>query len=533
MNDRVNLWKEINLFNDHNKALLKYFFIFFLIAIFGYLSIIISFCPYNDDLCRYLINAPVGTFSAGRHTTFLIEIMIYFSRYITDAAPFTQILSCATLSYTAIIIIKIFNIDVEDKVSLLCMVPFLVNPYLMENIMYRFDNIFMMLAMMSSVVSAYVTLRYGCRFLLVQSILLLQSLLMYQAAFSAYFILFMCIFIKEFIDGNGIISIFSKMKCWIFTVLTTCMLFVPFTLAINYCRSASGEIVALPLNTKNITIIYNNISNYLSNIYFDWSGNFVGNIFFLLIVFFFFSSQMEIYKKSKNVQNIIYNSFIFAVLFFVFLISPFGICAFVQIIAFHGNLFFSPRVMYCMGIFISFILYRNYLFLKKSNLFKSIYSTFLVLFCMWNLIFMNSAGNIIHYNRIVQRDVLYDLSKDIMSEINSNPSIKYVCIDGDIYSRPASRFAKIYPIFDRIMPEKWHTPAYAMLSICCDDIADIIFKYMPIKEPFNQNNYSSKKFIKSHIWYKMYLFDGEVLYIDFKTKSKYSFSSPTMLRVRD
>ena len=116
-----NVLREINIFHKNNRQLQNCFLFFFFIAILGYASVITSMCPYNDDYCRYFANTPVGIGYSARHATFFLECLMYFSRVVTDAAPFTQILSCAFLAYIVVILIKILAIDIKDKYALLCL----------------------------------------------------------------------------------------------------------------------------------------------------------------------------------------------------------------------------------------------------------------------------------------------------------------------------------------------------------------------------------------------------------------------------
>ncbi len=152
--------KEINLFHKENTQLRKCFFFFFVIAVCGYLSLIVSFCPYSDDYCRHVANFHVGAMNGQRYVTFVLELIMYLSNIITDAAPFTHIMSCGFLAYSAIICLRMFKVNLDNKLEIFCFVPIVINPFLFESMMYRFDNPFMTLALLLVVLSAYFSSLY-------------------------------------------------------------------------------------------------------------------------------------------------------------------------------------------------------------------------------------------------------------------------------------------------------------------------------------------------------------------------------------
>ena len=154
-----NFFAEINIFNPTNRSLLFAFFLFFAVAICGYLSVMILSVPYRDDWYRYFWNSHVGGSEALRSGTALVEFLFYLSDIVTDAAPFTNILSCAVLAYMACIFLKMLKVGIKDKWKIICVVPIVVNPFLLEVMLFRFDNFFITLSLLIVTIAAYLSIK--------------------------------------------------------------------------------------------------------------------------------------------------------------------------------------------------------------------------------------------------------------------------------------------------------------------------------------------------------------------------------------
>ena len=202
--------KEIDVFFYKNKQLRNYFYFFFFITLCGYASVIFYHNPYCDDNARYAFNYTCGFGGDGRPGPGLIEKIMYLSNFVFDAAPFTQILSCAIVSYVALIILKIFdekNFLLKKKSNnylfLLCFIPVALNPYILEVFLFRFDNLFINIAYLCSTLAAYLSTKNNKGCLGFQILFLFYCLIFYQAAISAYCIIFIFKFLEEIIFKNS------------------------------------------------------------------------------------------------------------------------------------------------------------------------------------------------------------------------------------------------------------------------------------------------------------------------------------------
>lgn len=488
----------------------------------------VSFCPYSDDYCRYLANLHVGTNDALRNVTFLLERLFYLSDVITDAAPFSHLISCALLAYGACVCLKIFNVDIANKWEILCFAPVVINPYMFEVMMYRFDNPFITLALLVVILASYISSINEKRWLFVQTALLFLSLFMYQAAISAYLIIFLYEFIAELQSGNNLFQITKKMKYWIYSLLLTALSYAPFTYFLSYCTSASNGVFVIPYNFENTKTIIENIGRYFSILYMDWSHNTAGQILLMMFFVFVVNVITKTATKTKSVINVIAACFCLSCL----ILSPSGVYAFLRVAVFEGNQSIFPRMLCSMGVLISIVLRENYLLFERIKIAGNFFVFLLIILNFWSIIFLNSASNIISHFRLVQQHVSYDIAKDIFDITNANKQISRVCITGSIKTEATKNFFKEYPIMDRIIPEKWCIPTYCQVALMNSEFAKQLLYLPPITKIYRENEYSTKKLLKTHTFYEISIIDDELLLISMKNDIKFKSYFHSMIRIR-
>ena len=523
----MTVFEEINLFHKENTQLRKCFFFFFVMAVCGYLSLIVSFCPYSDDYCRHVANFHVGTMSGQRYATFILELIMYLSNVITDAAPFTNIMSCGFLAYSAILCLRMFKVNLDNKLEILCFVPIVINPFLFESMMYRFDNPFMTFALLLASISAYFSSLYRKKYFVLQTIPLLISFFMYQAASGLYFIVLAYNFIMEIQSGTSISKTIAKMRYLFFTLLFVGLFYLPFTYLLTYFISDKGEVLILPISLENIGRIFANASYYLQTIYSDWSVNAVGEFFFCIFVIFIINTLIQTTNNTKSIISVI----ITALGIIAFLISPSGLYIFLAF--FEGGVLIHPRIIYSMGMLISLVLFNNCSLFKQFKISHIFYGCFVSVFCLWNIIFLNSATNVIHYYRILQGHVSYDIAKDLFSITEDNKNIKEVCITGSVKSQAMSNFVKLYPIIEKIIPEQWNIPDYCRIALMSSNFSEQMLQFIPITKEYAENNYSNKRLIKKHMWYDVFLLDEHLLLVALKSDIKNKKQPYSIAKIRE
>lgn len=506
--------EEINIFHRDNEKLRNVFLFFFFVALCGYAAIIISNCPHNDDYWRYVFNDHVGRDIDIRYASVFLDIIFYFSNIITDNAPLSHVISCAFLAYIAIVFIKIFEINVDDKCVLLCVIPIVVNPYLLECMMFRFDNPFMMLALLCSVLSAYLSCFNDKKLMLMQVVLLLYSLFLYQPAISAYFIILLYFLLLELGENKTLVSIVVGKRYFVYGFMIATLCYLPFVSKVTYRREETGDLFLIPSSLENIRKILKNIYLYIENLRVDWLCNSSGKIFFFLSVIFSIFFIVGVFKNIKNRVTSFNRSILTFLLLIVFFISPLGVFAFLAALCHDGVLIYS-RILYAFGVLISIVLYKNYQSIEKYKFLKVIYATYLSFFGIWNVIFLNSAGNITYQYRKLQDYVCYDLVKDVYDIMENNSNLKYFSIRGWVSSQNLANFSQIYPIIDKIIPEQWHIIYYSRLSLLSQQFSYYIVNERQIINWLYEDKYISKKLLKSCGSYNLYSINDSVLVCQF------------------
>jgi len=137
--------------------------------------------------------------------------------------------------------------------------------------------------------------------------------------------------------------------------------------------------------------------------------------------------------------------------------------------------------------------------------------------CFWNVIFLNSAANIIRCYYTLQRHVLYDISKEVHDIREKNKHISGFCFTGNLQTYAMNNFAKLYPIIYRTVPEPWYVPAMAQLAIIDYELAESFIKYIPVNKLFDQSKYESKRLAKSTSLYDIFIWDEKVNQVNFKS----------------
>lgn len=515
--------EEINIFHRDNEKLRNVFLFFFFVALCGYAAIIISNCPYNDDYWRYIFNDHVGRDIDIRYASVFLDIIFYFSNIITDNAPLSHVISCAFLAYIAIVFIKIFEINVDDKCALLCVIPIVVNPYLLECMMFRFDNPFMMLALLCSVLSAYLSCFNDKKLILMQVVLLLYSLFLYQPAISAYFIILLYCLLVELGGNKTLVSIVVGKRYFLYTLMITMLCYLPFISKITYRREETGDLFLIPSSLENIRKILKNIYYYIESLRVDWLYNSSGKIFFFLSVIFSIFFIIGVFKNIKNRVTAFNRSILTFLLLIVFFISPLGAFAFLCKLC-QGSVSIDPRILYGFGILISLVLYKNYQSIEKYNFFKAVYVAYLACFGIWNVVFLNSAGNVLYRYKKLQEYVYYDIVKDISEILKNNNNFKYCGFRGNVYSQSLANFSQIYPIFDRVIPERWHVICYSRLSLLSHQFSDFITNDRQKNSWMYDDMNVSKKLLKSRSSYNLYSIDDNALFCQFDCDLKFECS---------
>lgn len=162
------------------------------------LPIIIANSQYYDDIGR----AVYGYFSwgmDGRPLSDLFFMALNIGAPATDIAPYPQIISIFLLSTLSYIMHLHFN--PEQRYGWLLFTPVFLNPFLVQNLAFRFDSFTMTLSIIAAAIPLLTLRSGGYKSLLCSAFFVLCSLCFYQASLSI-FVAMVCLYIVYEVKNN-------------------------------------------------------------------------------------------------------------------------------------------------------------------------------------------------------------------------------------------------------------------------------------------------------------------------------------------
>lgn len=151
--------------------------------LFFSLAVLSSQRHFIDDMGRS-VDGYFGLSDNGRPFADLILMLASLGPSLADSGPWFQFIAIPVF----ISIPFVINKSLDDKASALLFIVAIVNPFIIENIMYRYDSLSMSYSLFSSIASC-ILISKGLRFVIPSIILLLTSISSYQPAMSAFIVL--------------------------------------------------------------------------------------------------------------------------------------------------------------------------------------------------------------------------------------------------------------------------------------------------------------------------------------------------------
>ncbi len=124
------------------------------------------------------------------------------SSNITDFSPFSQLLGLAFVSFSSLVLVRVFGDESESNVSLplLCASSFLgLSPYFLECISYKFDAFTMSIALFSSIFP-FLFVKNMRVFFVTSLLSLLVMYTTYQAASAVFIMTALFVLLKYYLD---------------------------------------------------------------------------------------------------------------------------------------------------------------------------------------------------------------------------------------------------------------------------------------------------------------------------------------------
>lgn len=412
------------------------------------MPIILANRYYIDDLGRSQWGYASWSTNGRPLADFLMILLGFGGENIVDISPLTLIFSVLVFVFSAYYYFKSNFNDINPVFSAVIFFFAFANPFLLENLSYKFDSLPMVMAL-CLLMFAFVKIGSKTKSWLLSIFVIIASLCLYQAAIG----FFVCLAVMEYVQQYAkamsypvnVVSIYKSAMARIVQLLSAYVVYATF-IAPKYVTGDYNITHSKPveLNAHGFCVIFNNIHIYFSKIVNHFGG--LHYQLFVIFVFLLCCLFSVIYKKLHQVDSLTILGHVIpsAVVFFsplLILLSSFlhvsllaePVFADRTLISFSGVMFFAGWV--------SFYIVKRW----------RITSVFVLPIVLFFFVFSYSYGNALkaqnNYDAVLSTNIVSDLNRiDLLSS-------KDVVIYGIQPSSPARNNAiRRYPLIESLVP---------------------------------------------------------------------------------
>ncbi|ABR74541.1 hypothetical protein CBG46_10270 [Actinobacillus succinogenes] len=415
----------------YKKDNIKYFFFIFFIYLIGYAALLRADSLYIDDMRRVIDGIP-GWENFSRFSSNFLSHFFHTGNLLVDISPLSQLISLIFLSLSSIIIVKLFTGKLT-YFSLFSSIALGLSPYYLENMSYKFDSIYMSIAVFSTIFP-FLFIKNTSLYLITGILSLLLMFTTYQSANSIFIIITICYAMNLYIneDKSKNIIKFILLSGVIFAISS--LLYKLFIVnEINAYVSSS----ALP-RSKLIEGVIKNFTIYHNDIYNNFRTTVIGKIGITLIVLFPFLLAAH----TKKFKNLLIGSL---TLLLAYTLS-FGLYTILD------KPLFAARAFTGIGSLFSIII-----ILLSTFKIKYIFPIYTILIFSFNyclLTISNSYGNILKAQDSFNKDRAILLISNLNNILPSNKNHTIFIESGAIHSPELNLARKEFPILNKLVQIK-------------------------------------------------------------------------------
>ena len=274
------------------KDFIKYFIFIYMVYFLGYFALMINNINYSDDYYRSA-TGQFDFFLFSRYMSEYLSKFIYLSEHRNVlASPLTHLLSIGLLSIGSMVLVKVI-LKKYSKLGLIASVILGLSPYFLENMSYKFDSIFMTIALVAPIFS-FLFLRRKLAFIFVSILCMQLTLTTYQAGNSAFLMLSLFAVLDGILAGRKPSQTLKLIGVLIFSYVCAFLIYRFFVMQTvdNY---TSNEIFSLGQ-------AYEGIKGNLERVYEYYRFTFRKTVFvsiFIAGVLMFFLAAVKTAKINK------------------------------------------------------------------------------------------------------------------------------------------------------------------------------------------------------------------------------------------
>lgn len=155
---------------------------------------------YLDDYARYVYGY-YGWNSDGRPLATLVFMILSQGGVVKDLYPLTQMLAYAIVGYGCYILINYMNVSLKSGMAMMAVVIF--NPFILENMLFRYDSITMAIAIFLCLYAYSVRVMDSKFSIVIQSVMVCCALSLYQASVNVFILCAILASAKKVIDSES------------------------------------------------------------------------------------------------------------------------------------------------------------------------------------------------------------------------------------------------------------------------------------------------------------------------------------------
>ena len=416
--------------------------------------------------------------------------IIGMGRDFTDLTPLPQLFALIFLYYTYLIYIKKFNSEKLSIPILLVFLPIVWNPFLLSNLYFRYDSIFMLLAVLISVLA---TFEVNNKKYFRAIILLFIACGLYQPAIVAYVCTVLFLVYKiEGSNKNKIFLLWFKQSLIFFFIFLVSLSFYYFTIMkfttdYNF-YSATHDQMAI---NKLIPNIFQTVKEVLVIFQGDTGFIFLAIFSYLIIINLIFMVE-----KFSFLGLIV-----FIIIQLGFVCSAAGVNIFLEIPR------FEYRTFIFFGFYLSYLLFSA-LFILNLNKYKKYNYAILFFVSFYFLSISLSLSSIQKSKKIFENYLILNIVNDLYKHnLGEN---KYFIFIGEINTYDVYRLIDKYPINKGITSNSAYY-TYKMQNYFPVQLKYRKFRSNEEKYEFFRKNKNDFSLVENERFYNIYSSKSEVV----------------------
>lgn len=395
-----------------------------LFAFFYVLPLLIANVYYTDDMRRSLTG--LGWKYDGRHFASFLMSKLTGGGRISDFFPYSTIFSAVIFALTGYLISLILRLETKSRLKFSALI-LLINPFLLENLSYRWDSLPMAISV-CAVVVPFLFIDSWRRFSIASLIGIIITMFTYQASLVVFPLLAILILVKKCMDGDDLSKIGRLML----------VVFCTFVVSLLIYKIVSVFLPVLSQGERGMTVFgaEKPLNELLRNTLLTWHliKDGFSRYFTILSALSALLAIWAYIRFSKSSEKFLNKSLVLPLVAMLFVLMP-------SVLLLLKDSWVVPRVL----IGFPFIIYLLLLFISRWK--QKIVSVLSILFVLVSLPLMTSYAGALKSQHSLEVSVVQKIAETI--DVDN----KEIVFNGQLQYSPETHVAlEKYPLLTSLVP---------------------------------------------------------------------------------